>query len=247
MGNSSTSLPWLAGRDAEQSAISALLAAAAAGDGGALILHGPPGLGKTALLEWAAAAAGGAIWLRGQETEAGVAFAALHRLLHATRPLSEPLLHSLEQCGREQCGPEQCGPEQGPDRPLALRVGALDVLCRLSQKRAVLCCVDDAQWLDEPSWGVVAFVARRLQGTRVAVLITAEAPDRPVAGIPEYPLGPLDHRASLAVLAGLVPAGDVAGVLAHAAEGNPQALLDLAGGLSVPQRRGEAPAPATLP
>ncbi|PWU58717.1 hypothetical protein DLE60_20290, partial [Micromonospora globispora] len=47
----------LHGRAAEQDRIAALVARAQAGQSGALVLRGGPGIGKTALLDWAAAPA----------------------------------------------------------------------------------------------------------------------------------------------------------------------------------------------
>src|ERR1700730_7013873 len=42
----------LLGRQREREALGRLLNAARAGDGGVLVVHGEPGVGKTALLEW---------------------------------------------------------------------------------------------------------------------------------------------------------------------------------------------------
>ena len=72
------------GRRPEKDAIAALLARAAAGSGGALMLHGELGIGKTALLDWAAAHADTfiVVSVAAQQAESAMPSAALHRLLH---------------------------------------------------------------------------------------------------------------------------------------------------------------------
>ncbi len=230
------------GRVHERSAIGAVLAAATVGEGGALILYGQPGMGTTALLRAAAGTPGFAtVWIGGDETESAVPFAGLHRLVHglldvAPRGTHLAVLALLDRIAHEP-----------PPLPrLELCAAVLDALGEVAGERPVLCCLDDAHRLDGPSWTVVGFLARRLRGTRVALLIgRAEADElaRPVAGVPACRVGPLDRSTSLQILARLVPPGDVAGLLADAAQGNPRALIELALGLSPQQRRGEAPVP----
>ncbi|MFE3450872.1 ATP-binding protein [Nonomuraea sp. NPDC059194] len=74
----------LYGRAAEQAAITDLLSAARKGQGQALVIRGDAGIGKSALVEHAVRQAGGLRVLRatGAESETGLAFAALHQLLH---------------------------------------------------------------------------------------------------------------------------------------------------------------------
>src|SRR5919112_6677487 len=75
----------LYGRDAERSAIRALLDAARASRGGVLVLRGQAGVGKSALLDDAVAGAAGMRVLRatGVESEVQLPFAALHQLLRS--------------------------------------------------------------------------------------------------------------------------------------------------------------------
>src|SRR5437773_3281381 len=230
------------GRVQERSAIGAVLAAAAAGEGGALILYGQPGVGTTALLRVAAGTPGfTTVWVGGDETESALPFAALHRLVHGLRDVAPRRTHPAVLALLDRIAHE---PAPLPRLPLCAAV--LDALGEVARERPVLCCVDDAHRLDGPSWTVLGFLARRLRGTRIALLIgRAEADElaRPVAGVPACRVGPLDRSTSLDIVAELVRPGDVAGLLADAAEGNPRALIELARGLSPEQRRGEVPVP----
>src|SRR5262245_23891351 len=69
-------------RLAERAALGSLLDAARAGQSGALVLRGDPGVGKTALLEYAIGSATGLRVARaaGVESEMELAFAALQQL-----------------------------------------------------------------------------------------------------------------------------------------------------------------------
>jgi len=73
----------LHGRDVERARLVALVDAARQGRAASLVLHGEPGVGKSALLADALADASGVQVLRiqGMESESPLAFAALHRLL----------------------------------------------------------------------------------------------------------------------------------------------------------------------
>ena len=73
----------LVGRDSECARVTAVLGEVRAGRGAVLLLVGPPGVGKTALLGFAARAADGPTVLRGTgvEFEARFAWSGLHQLL----------------------------------------------------------------------------------------------------------------------------------------------------------------------
>ncbi|WP_460916452.1 AAA family ATPase [Plantactinospora veratri] len=73
----------LYGRSAELSRLDEVIVRARDGSGGAVVLRGEAGVGKTALLDAAAARAGAMRVLRttGIEPESDLAFAALHQVL----------------------------------------------------------------------------------------------------------------------------------------------------------------------
>src|SRR4051812_23416193 len=78
----------LLNRHRERDAVASVLAGACAGAGGALVLRGESGTGKTALLDHAAQSAEDmpGVGLAGVESEMGLGFAALHRLLTPLLP-----------------------------------------------------------------------------------------------------------------------------------------------------------------
>jgi DNA-binding CsgD family transcriptional regulator len=229
------------GRRGELRAVDALLQTAIDGAGGALVLRGEAGIGKSALLEHAVAR-GGRYGMRvlgtaGVQAEVHVPFAGLHRLLR-TAPdrggSAAALLHD-------------------PDTlPYRAAMALLDLLSEGSADTPLLVAVEDAHWLDEASWEAAAFIARRLESDRVAMVLTArdgEDVDRRLAaaGLPETRLEPLSRADSGALLAQVVPGLRPAlreRVLAEAA-GNPLGLVEL--GEAAARSGGAALLPSWLP
>ncbi|MFF4354832.1 AAA family ATPase [Streptomyces sp. NPDC001530] len=114
-----------------------------------------------------------------------------------------------------------------------LAFAVLEVLAAVSRAgQPLLVAVDDWDALDEPSRQVLTFVARRVQGHPLALLMTARPEStlpNPVTGLPTLPLGPLPPAESALLLASRRPglgAETVRELLATAA-GNPLALLEL--------------------
>ncbi|MEV4319085.1 LuxR C-terminal-related transcriptional regulator [Actinocrispum sp. NPDC049592] len=194
----------LPGRDQQMATLSALVRT-----GGALLVHGPLGIGKTALLRYAAGQAEGlVVETAGYENESAIPFAALHDVVRRLAPGASRLL-----------GPLEAG------LAVPAQVLRLFVAC----DRPVLCIVDDAHLLDRQSLDVLTFVARRVRNERVCLLFgwcDDESP--PVSGIPALRLPPLDRSASEEILRASVSSPDVRAILAEAAHGNPRALMDLA-------------------
>jgi DNA-binding CsgD family transcriptional regulator len=216
----------LPGRREECERLAALLSGIADGAGGALAFHGDTGIGKTALVRFAVADAAdfAVLAVTAHETEAGVRFAVLHHLLHL---LAEQVpKHVAAQTLRLAQALEE-----ETDSGLALRAQVLRLFCQAGQERPLLCVVDDAHWLDEPSLDVLSFVARRVGAKRVGMLFTFcdEGRDgKAISGVPTYRLAPLDQLASRQILQTILPLPDVSGVIAESAKGNPRALMDLA-------------------
>src|SRR5258705_12740488 len=85
----------LLGRERERAVLERLLATARDGHGSVLVVHGDPGVGKTALLAYAVSAASDFRLARtiGVEGEMELAFAALQQLCSPSLDLIERLPH----------------------------------------------------------------------------------------------------------------------------------------------------------
>ncbi|MFE1319644.1 LuxR C-terminal-related transcriptional regulator [Kitasatospora phosalacinea] len=223
----------LHGRTTETAAIDRLLDDAREGRGGALVLRGEPGIGKSALLGHAAERGGqrGMRVLRsaGVEGESELPFAGLHLLLSGVLDRIGSLPEAQAGALRGALG-LQARPTTG-DLFLA-GLGVLTLLSELAAEQPVLAIVDDAHRLDAESLRVLLFAARRLGAERVAVLLAGregEGPDAP--GLPELPVGPLDGAAAELVLAAAAGAAELPGparaLVLREARGNPLALLEL--------------------
>ncbi|HEX7304788.1 LuxR C-terminal-related transcriptional regulator [Lentzea sp.] len=196
----------LVGRERELRRLTAL-----AESGGALLLVGEPGVGKSALLS---SLDGHRVV--GVESERDLPYSGLHQVLH-------PFLDLRALAGVRRSALEVVlGLSAGAVPPVHLvGLAALDVL---SAARPVV-LVDDAHWLDPASADVLGFVARRLTG---GVLVVA-ARTRVFDGVPTLgvePLGPADASALLAEVAPALSSDRRSRVLAEAA-GNPLALVEL--------------------
>ncbi|MBT2211994.1 AAA family ATPase [Actinomadura sp. NEAU-AAG7] len=241
----------LRGREEERAAIARLAAGAREGRGGALVLRGEAGIGKTALLDAAADPrdAQGLRVLRatGVEAEAALPFAALQMLLHPVLPGVDALPDAQARALRAALGLAGPGGSDPADRFLT-GLSVLTLLSELAADRPVLCLVDDAHWLDPASADALAFTARRL-GAEAVALVFAARDGFAAPGLPELALDGLDRADAAALLADHAPdlAGDVRDRVVREAAGNPLALLELPAGLSAGERAGHAAPPPALP
>jgi predicted ATPase len=155
-------------RDRELAALDALL-----DRGGALVIEGGAGIGKTALAAETAARAGRLGWhvLRGcgSELETGFAFGVVRQLLERVLADAGP-----EQRAGLLAGP--AGPVAGllagppgpagepaaQDASFAIRHGLYWLIVHLAARQRVLIIVDDAHWADETSLRWLAYLATRL-------------------------------------------------------------------------------------
>jgi len=237
----------LRGRRRESVVLEGLLDGARAGRSGALVVRGDAGVGKTALLEYVVASAAdlGVVRAVGVESEMELAFAALHQLC-------VPVLDRLERLP----GPQRdalrvtFGLSEGPvpDRFL-VGLAVLGLLAEAAEERALVCVVDDAQWLDKASAQALAFVARRLFAESVVLLFAARQPSDELAGLPELPVEGLQEADARELLRSVVPGRldeRVHEQVMAEARGNPLALLELTRGLSPAQLAGGFGLPGAL-
>ncbi|GAA3061156.1 LuxR family transcriptional regulator [Pseudonocardia yunnanensis] len=235
----------LVGRRAEHAALEQLLARAQGGDSGVLVVRGEAGIGKTALLqhvrETAVAAGFGVEDAAGVEAEAEFAFAGLHQLcaplLRRAAELPEPQQAALGVAFGMREG-------AAPDRFL-VGLAVLSLLAEVAEDGPLLCVVDDAQWLDQASAQVLAFVARRLAAERVVMVFALRDPGvtaiEAFSGLPELRLAGLGESDARTLLATAVraPLDDVVrDRIVAEARGNPLALLELPRGAQAVQLAG---------
>jgi predicted ATPase len=224
----------LLGRNPERTRLDNMIRAAIEGRGGALVLEGEPGVGKTALLEDAAQRAVQLSVLRvaGVESELALPYAALHqlcgRLLDRRDRLPTPQAEALAVALGGLSGP-------APDRFL-VSLGALGLLSDLAAERPLVCLIDDAQWIDSESLQALAFVARRAEADSFVLLFSTRVPLEPLTGIPRLTvegLGVVDARTLLAsVVIGRLDFRARDRIIAET-RGNPLALIELPHGLSL--------------
>ena len=206
-------------RDRELERIRRHLRQARDGGGGALVVGGPAGIGKTAVLDAVRAAAEGdgfrVLRARGAELEREFAFGVVRQLV-------EPLLAEASDEERAVLldGPPGVAARllglpltpgasnepapAAPDPSFAVLHGLYWLVANLAAERPVALVVDDVHWADGGSLRFLSFLMPRLEELRVSVLLAARpaegwaAPEAQLlAGLAEDPatevlrLGPL--------------------------------------------------------
>jgi DNA-binding CsgD family transcriptional regulator/tetratricopeptide (TPR) repeat protein len=196
-------------------------------DGGARVVTGEPGCGRTWFLDRAARsfAAGRVVHLRADPARPPVPGAGLRTLLRALAEVT------------------------GRTVPLGATAGALLAALRAAPA-PLLVCVDDAQLWDPVSRGALGAAAGRLARTPDVNLLLSVPGHRPpgpeFAGLPVLrvdPLSPPEAAALLDEATGGALDGGVRDGIVDAAEGNPALLLALVNRLSPAQLRGDRPLP----
>jgi DNA-binding CsgD family transcriptional regulator len=229
----------LHGRVSERALLDDVISAVRAGDSRTLLVHGEPGIGKTALLDYVVRSAPDMRLLRavGVESEMELAFASLHQLcaplLAAADRLPPPQRDALRIAFGLLTG-------RAPDRFL-VGLAILSLLSEASDKGPLLCVVDDAQWLDDVSATILLFVARRLVAEPVGLLFAAREPVADLDGLPALEVLGLANRDARALLltAVKVPLDEhIRDRIVAEARGNPLALLELPSGASGTQFAG---------
>jgi DNA-binding CsgD family transcriptional regulator len=237
----------LVGRVAEVDALGRLITAVRAGESRALVIHGEPGVGKTALLEHLAAHARGCRVARaaGVQSEMELAFAGLHQLCgphldHLDR-IPEPQRVALAVALGLETG-------RAPDRFL-IGLAVLGLLSEVAGDLPLICVVDDEQWLDRASTQVLTFVARRLGAESLGLVFGARTLSPELAGLPALTIGGLRQEAARALLDSVLTAPldpRVRDQIVAETRGNPLALLELPRGLTAAELAGGFGLPAAM-
>ncbi|HEX6388868.1 MAG TPA: AAA family ATPase, partial [Solirubrobacteraceae bacterium] len=237
-------------REPELARVDRPLASWREGSGRAVLVQGPPGIGKTRFMAAVAERAGGDgilhLSARGGELERDFAFG-------VARQLFEPVLLELGAGAREELLTGAAAlaapvvgfgedPGSGGDRAFAVTHGLYWLCANLAAESPLVLEVDDVHWADEPSVRWLAYLVRRLAELPVLVLLTARAGEGGtesdgLAAIAAEAVSELVEPQPLSVagaaqviesVTGATPAPGVAAVAHERSAGNPFVLHELA-------------------
>lgn len=171
-----TGVAGIIGRESELNVLRDF--AASAVGGGALVLKGGPGVGKTTLWEAGRDAALDlgmrVLSARPNSAETSLSFVSLADLLNEIGPEVLSDLPAPQRRGLE-VALLRADPAGEAASPRAIAFGLLNLLRQLAVDRPLLVAVDDLQWLDEPTAEMLAFAVRRLHGSAVRFLLAARS------------------------------------------------------------------------
>ena len=222
----------LLGRARELERLEALLDGLPEQGGGALVVSGEAGIGKSALLEAVRESADrrgfAVLQTGGVESEAHLGHAGLHQLLL-------PVLGELDRLPapqRSAVGAAFGMRESAAPDAFLIALAALDLLAETAAATPLVVLAEDAHWLDRATRDVLAFVARRVELEPIAVVFTVrDGHDgwAAEAKLPELRLAGLDELSAAELLETVAPelAHDLRDRILDEAAGNPLALLEL--------------------
>lgn len=152
------------GRQAELEALDTALRGAVAGRPSTVLISGPPGIGKTALVQ---AMLGPlrtttqVLFAAADDGERDQPFGVVHQLLAG---LDDPIAKHMTAvvAGRSP-----------PPESLATGVHLLAAIGRLEEDAPVIVVIDDVHWADRPSLEALTFMLRRLRFDNVLALLTS--------------------------------------------------------------------------
>ncbi|HEX8205950.1 MAG TPA: AAA family ATPase, partial [Solirubrobacteraceae bacterium] len=242
--------PLLLEREAELRSVVEALDRALEGDGSLVAVEGPAGIGKTHLLRAAREAAEerGMLVLgaRGGELEQEFSGGVVRQLVERPLALATPERRAAALGGPAAAAGVELGlvPAAAGGAPgeFAVLHGLYWLVANLAAEQPVVVGVDDVQWADPPSLRFLRYLARRLEGLPVVILLAVRSGDpgsepqvvRELLSDPAARLvtpGPLSEPATRELLrAQLGPGVDrVFAAACHAAaRGNPFVLRQIA-------------------
>lgn len=241
----------LLGREAECARLEGFLERVRQGRSDALVIRGEAGVGKSALLRFAVERAGDLAVLSAApvQAESELPFSGLADLL---RPVSASLSTIPPAQAAALAGALAIAPPVPGDR-FTICAAALSLLAASAEQRPLLAVVDDFHWLDAASAEALLFVARRLHAEGVGLLFSVreeEGTGLDLSRIAVLPIGGLDRSSAAALLTQTTARPFAPGVVdaLHAAtEGNPLALIEIAGLLTEDQMVGREALPEPVP
>ena len=168
-------------RDEELAALSAAVAAAAAGHGALVLVEGPAGIGKTTLLRAACQGDLRILTARGLALEQGFPYGIVRQIFDPVRaacPWNE-LLDGAAGLAARVFDWTEAGPVEDDVRYATMH-GLYWLVANLAARQPLVLAVDDAHWADAPSLRWLAHLAARIEALPVALLLAVrEGPDEP--------------------------------------------------------------------
>ena len=175
-------------RERELGAFDEGLERACAGEGTLLLIEGPAGVGKSELVREARAAAERAhvmpLEARGSELEQRFAFGAIRQLLEPV--INAPSGHAGLFAGGAELAARLFEPDErqspGADGGFEALHSLYWLVVNLAERTPVLVLVDDCQWVDVESLRFLAYLAPRIDGLPVAMLLAGRPLDSAAGG-----------------------------------------------------------------
>jgi DNA-binding CsgD family transcriptional regulator len=174
-------------REAELAALKAMLDGARGGDGRLVVVEGSAGIGKTRLLAEAKALAREAelevLSARAGELEGEFAFGIVRQLFEAPLAAASPDRHSEMFSGAAELSASLFAsapgtlPGEGAESSFAMLHGLYWLAANFATRRPTLFTVDDLHWADEPSLRWLLYLARRLEGVPLLLLLGTRPPE----------------------------------------------------------------------
>jgi AAA ATPase domain len=199
--------------------------------GGALLIRGPAGIGKSALVNDAIRRASRSRRLlraTGTPPESGLEFAGLYQLLRPVMAQAGSIPAARRAALNVAFG---LADGTAPQR-YAVAMAALELLAEVAVGQPLLAAAEDLHWMDPATVTVLGFIGRRLESDAIALIATIrdDVPN-PIQdpALTVLELAPLTESASLELLAGAAPelGPHAQRRILTAAAGNPLALIEL--------------------
>ncbi len=144
-----------------------------------LHVEGQPGIGKTRLLgaakDQAVAAGIRVLSARGGALEGDYSYGVARQLFEAEVLRDASLLHGPAALASAALGAGEPSGD-GPDSPFPVVHGLFWVASNLAERGPLALVVDDAHWIDGPTLRFIDYLAARLEGLAIAVVLAARPP-----------------------------------------------------------------------